>query len=227
MIRAVMFDLDGTLHNREASILSFIENQRERLFPHLDKKVYAERFIKLDQGGYVWKDKVYQQMVEEFSLINFCWQELLQDYLSHFPLHAELYPQAITLLNSLKKKGIRMAIISNGYSKFQREVIKSLQIEALFDEIVISEEVGVKKPHPYIFEHTLSRLDVSPDETIYVGDHLKNDIVGAGGVGIYTIWKQPRPVLTTMGDEHVSDLSEVCAAIMKKINPEFCKDQIL
>lgn len=222
-----MFDLDGTLHNREASILSFIENQRERLFPRLDKKVYAERFINLDQGGYVWKDKVYQQMVEEFSLINFCWQELLQDYLSHFPLHAELYPQAITLLNSLKKKGIRMAIISNGYSKFQREVIKSLQIEALFDEIVISEEVGVKKPHPYIFEHTLSRLDVSPDETIYVGDHLKNDIVGAVGVGIYTIWKQPRPVLTTMGDEHVSDLSEVCAAIIKKINPEFCKDQIL
>lgn len=35
MIRAVMFDLDGTLHNREASILSFIENQRERLFPRL------------------------------------------------------------------------------------------------------------------------------------------------------------------------------------------------
>lgn len=74
MIRAVMFDLDGILHNREASILSFIENQRERLFPHLDKKVYAERFINLDQGGYVWKDKVYQQMVEEFSFVgkNYC-----------------------------------------------------------------------------------------------------------------------------------------------------------
>lgn len=222
-----MFDLDGTLHHREASILSFIENQQERLFPHLDKTLYAEGFIDLDQGGYVWKDKVYQQMIEEFSILNFSWQELLQDYLTHFPLHAELYPQAITGLKRLKKKGMKMAIISNGYSKFQREVIKSLQIETFFDEIVISEEVGVKKPHPYIFEHTLSRLGVSADETIYVGDHFKNDIVAAVGVGIYTIWKQPRPAFTTIGEEHVSNLSEAFAAIMKKVNTEWCQDQIL
>lgn len=216
MVQAVMFDLDGTLHHREASIQSFVQKQAERCFPQVVKEAYVERFIDLDQGGYVWKDKVYQQLVEEFTLSNITWQELLQDYLTHFPAHAKLFPQALDLLRSLKKQEMKLAIISNGYSKFQRDVIRALQIEPFFDEMIISEEEGVKKPNPHIFERALSRLSVTADKAIYVGDHVKNDIEGARRVGIHPIWKrQSHHKSTTVAGDHVSGLLEVLAVIKR------------
>lgn len=71
MIKAVIFDLDGTLLNRDESVKKFIDNQYERLnkwVGHLSKEKYTTRFIELDSHGYVWKDKVYQQLVDEFEI---------------------------------------------------------------------------------------------------------------------------------------------------------------
>lgn len=66
MVKAVIFDLDGILLDRDASIEKFIEYQYERLrhtLSHIPKESYIARFIELDDRGYVWKDTVYQQMV--------------------------------------------------------------------------------------------------------------------------------------------------------------------
>lgn len=67
MFKAVLFDLDGTLLNRDKSIELFINQQYERLFDllsHISKEQYNSRFIELDNRGYVWKDKVYQQLID-------------------------------------------------------------------------------------------------------------------------------------------------------------------
>ncbi|PIB55720.1 L-2-haloalkanoic acid dehalogenase, partial [Pseudomonas sp. 2995-3] len=82
-----LFDLDGTLLNRDASVQNFIDKQYDRLnqfVGHISKDVYMARFIELDQRGYVWKDKVYQQLVEEFQIAEFTWEDLLEDYLREF-----------------------------------------------------------------------------------------------------------------------------------------------
>ena len=47
----------------------------------MSKEQYVKRFIELDKRGFVWKDKVYQQMVKEFGITEVTWEELLQDYL--------------------------------------------------------------------------------------------------------------------------------------------------
>ena len=60
VIKAALFDLDGTLLNRDASVQLFIEQQYERLKAVLGcipKEQYITRFIQLDKRGYVWKDK--------------------------------------------------------------------------------------------------------------------------------------------------------------------------
>lgn len=83
MIKAVIFDLDGTLLNRDESVRKFIDNQYERLnkwVGHIPKEKYITRFIELDNRGYVWKDKVYQQLVGELDITEIPWEGLLQDY---------------------------------------------------------------------------------------------------------------------------------------------------
>ncbi|MEH7532490.1 HAD hydrolase-like protein, partial [Priestia megaterium] len=62
MIKAVVFDLDGTLLDRDSSLKLFIEDQYKRYSDqvgHIPQKEYISRFIELDNKGYVWKDKVY------------------------------------------------------------------------------------------------------------------------------------------------------------------------
>ena len=81
MIKSVIFDLDGTLLNRDESVKKVIDNQYERLnkwVGHIPKENYTTRFIELDSRGYVWKDKVYQQLVDEFEITGVNWEGLLQ-----------------------------------------------------------------------------------------------------------------------------------------------------
>ena len=83
MIRVVIFDLDGTLLNRDSSLQSFVANQYDRFttsLGHIDKQNYIKRFIELDCRGHVWKDKVYQSLIEEFEIAQVSWQYLLDDY---------------------------------------------------------------------------------------------------------------------------------------------------
>ncbi|WP_392407139.1 hypothetical protein ACF3DV_16170 [Chlorogloeopsis fritschii PCC 9212] len=77
MVKAVFFDLDGTLLDRDASVKQFIAAQYDRLTVHLShipKIDYITRFIELDCRGHVWKDKVYQMLVAEFEIERMSWQ---------------------------------------------------------------------------------------------------------------------------------------------------------
>ena len=100
VIKAALFDLDGTLLNRDASVKSFIEKQYDRLgelVEHIPKERYMSRFIQLDQRGYVWKDTVYQQLVAEFNLDTITWEELLQDYINEFNKHCVPFPHLLRM----------------------------------------------------------------------------------------------------------------------------------
>ncbi len=117
MIKAVLFDLDGTLLNRDQSVKQFISDQYNRLskiFSHIPKKTYIERFIALDNHGYVWKDKVYEQLTREFNINGNTNEELLHDYIYHFQRHCVPFPQLIHILEKLKKQNMKLAMITNG-----------------------------------------------------------------------------------------------------------------
>ncbi|MBA3947932.1 MAG: hypothetical protein H0X37_25700 [Herpetosiphonaceae bacterium] len=72
MIRAVLFDLDGTLLDRDTSVQQFVAAQYERLAAHLSHiptQHYISRWSELDCRGHVWKDKVYQQLAVECDIV--------------------------------------------------------------------------------------------------------------------------------------------------------------
>ncbi|AVK84654.1 L-2-haloalkanoic acid dehalogenase [Lysinibacillus sp. B2A1] len=220
MIKAALFDLDGTLLNREESVKKFIDKQYDRLHNRLNaisKERYISRFIQLDNRGYVWKDQVYQQLVDEFSIITITWEELLQDYINEFKNSCVAFPNLISMLEALKGDNLVLGIITNGYGQFQMDNVRALEIEQYFDVIIISEWEGIKKPNPQIFNRALEKLDVSPHECIFMGDHPEYDVKGAQNVGMKGIWKKDIHWNSVEADAIVHDLSEL-PSIIKCLN---------
>lgn len=218
MLKAILFDLDGTLLNRDASVKQFIDKQYERfknLVGHIPKETYITRFIELDNRGYVWKDHVYRQMVNELNIRNIKWEELLQDYLEKFKDSCVQFPNLHAMLEDLIALGLKLGIITNGKGQFQIDNIKALGIESYFSTILISEFEGIKKPDPEIFKRGLQQLHVKPIECLFVGDHPKNDIWAAKEVGMHTIWKKDDHWNNVEADFKINDLSEIQVIIRK------------
>jgi putative hydrolase of the HAD superfamily len=192
MIKSVIFDLDGTLLDRNKSLVHFIDEQYERLikdFKHVDKLSFLNRFIELDNRGYVWKDKVYQKLVNEFQL-PLDWNVLLTDYKVRFSLHAICFPNTIELLKRLKEKEYKLGLITNGFGDFQTRNIEAIGISDYFDVILISELEGIRKPDPAIFIKAAEKLNSNPAECVYIGDHPTNDVIASRDVGMRGIWKE-------------------------------------
>ncbi|OXS56750.1 putative hydrolase of the HAD superfamily [Bacillus sp. V-88] len=213
MIKAALFDLDGTLLNRDASVQVFIKDQYERFFQflnHIPADLYSSRFIELDQRGYVWKDRVYKQLIEEFSIKGLTWEELLDDYISQFKHSCVPFPHLHHLLDELQASGIKLGMITNGFGRFQMDNILALEIEPYFQEILISEWEGLKKPDPEIFKRAIKRLQVKPEECIFVGDHPDYDVYSAQKIGMKGIWKKdPHRTGVKHADAVIDDLSDL------------------
>lgn len=221
IIKAVIFDLDGTLLNRDKSVLAFINHQYDRLntwLSHVTKESYTTRFIELDNGGYIWKDRVYQQLVEEFQITGLSWQELLQDYICQFKNYCVPFLGLKTVLEKLRNDNLKLGLITNGKGHFQLGNIHALGIEDYFDIILISEWEGIAKPNPLIFIKAYNKLDINPHEAIFVGDHLLNDIKAAQNVGMIGVWKKTPSTMSIIYPDYIIDQLVEIPSILSQLN---------
>ena len=141
-----------------------------------ERKVYEKK----------WWYNVVREVFEEVGMF-----ERFDDYFDElfetFRTKAwELFPETKDVLSSLKKRGLKVGIISNFDSRIY-DVCTDLQIIEYFDSIVISSEAGFAKPSPEIFSLALDVNRVTPSECIHVGDSLEHDVYGASSVGIGAI----------------------------------------
>src|SRR5262245_35854010 len=110
-----------------------------------------------------------------------------------------LHPQAHALLDSLRDRGLKTALVSNtsvpGW--LLRPVLERQGLASRLDAAVFSSEVGKRKPHPLIFQRALDELAVPAGRALFVGDRVRQDVRGASEVGMTTV-----QALWTRVDEH-------------------------
>ncbi len=98
------------------------------------------------------------------------------------------FPGAIETLEELSRRGIRMAMVTNGSAIFQRSKIVRFQLERFFEAIFIESEFGIGKPEKQVFLSALERLGAAPEQTWMIGDGLIIDILPAQELGMQTVW---------------------------------------
>ena len=126
-----------------------------------------------------------------------------------------LFDGAVEALAALREQGYRVGCVTNrafGGPRFLSEV-EGHGLADLFDAMSVSCELGYMKPHPRIFQHALEILDVSPRETVMVGDSLRADVAGAQALGMTAVWRRYRATIEEadgiVPDFVVDELSEV------------------
>lgn len=121
------------------------------------------------------------------------------------------------LLRALKERH-RLAVVSNfDYAPTARHVLQREGVADLFETIVVSDEVGWRKPKPVIFERALGHLAIQPGEALFVGDRADIDVVGAQAVGMASAWinreASALPEGMTPPEYEIRDLGELEAIL--------------
>ena len=130
---------------------------------------------------------------------------------------------SLDVLHTLHSRGFRLGLICNTGrtpGKMLRLVLDRLGLARYLSVLTFSDEVGLRKPHPEIFQRTLSALDVAPADAAHVGDDVTTDVAGARGVGMRAI-HLCRPTSVSQesgGAEAISNLIALPAALFPAVS---------
>ncbi len=101
--------------------------------------------------------------------------------------YVSIYDDTIEVLEYLKPK-YKLAILTNGGTKPQRGKIQLSGIEPYFDYVVASGELKIAKPDVRIYQHVCDKLNILPEEAVFIGDTFSTDLLGAHNAGMKPIW---------------------------------------
>lgn len=193
MIKAILFDFDDTLGNREVYAYdAYTEAVNNSVGS--DDALLVESMVQscmiYDQFGNTNKDYVDERIFKQYGVHlakgeYCCFNEWWKHNLNRF---ATLFDGSKEVLLTLKKRGYKLGVITNGASVSQHGKLQNTGIEELFDVVVVSGDVGIRKPDVRIFELAAKKLNVSCSECVFVGDTFDKDILGASKAGMEPIF---------------------------------------
>lgn len=134
-----------------------------------------------------------------------------EDYLQLCPLKTHLFPHAIETLEYLQEN-YTLHLISNGFKEATKAKISNVHtnIQQYFSHIVISENVGIHKPHPAIFQYALEGANARKENSIMIGDSIEADVRGAQNFGMEAIFFNPHRIQAPADVKHeVGQLKEL------------------
>ncbi|MBT2293406.1 HAD family hydrolase [Paenibacillus albidus] len=216
-VRALLFDLDNTLMDRDHTFRSFCTQFVADFLGHAEPdeaQALIEDIIVRDKDGYRDKDGFFAELSEVLP-----WKtpvtaaEIRSYYDKSYFDHGALMKGAGDILKYCQKRGYILGLVTNGREEIQSGKIDRLSLRGYFKSIVISGEAGISKPDPAIYQLALARLGFTAGQTLFIGDHPVNDIWGASRAGMDTIWlRRNHPWDTALGEQPrkiIDDLHEL------------------
>lgn len=208
--KAVLFDLDGTLHDRVTTIRQWLAGHLVR--HHLPAS-YAARFIELDDFGYRPKREVIPQLLRELEIDHDA-ELLFTDFTQHSLACPAVMPHAHEVLRALRARGVKVGVVTNGWVEAQTACLDRTGLAPLVDDVVISKGVGLSKPDPAIYRLSLERLQVDANDAWFVGDSPLNDVWGPQQVGLRAAYLPTgHPIGVEQPDAVLRDLRDVLSLV--------------
>jgi HAD superfamily hydrolase (TIGR01509 family) len=102
--------------------------------------------------------------------------------------HATLRPDARSTIEGLRARGVHSQVVSNIDDEQLQPMIRRFGLDSVLDAWTSSDEAGSCKPDPGIFEHALAKAGCDAAATLFVGDSVGHDVLGAASVGMTTAW---------------------------------------
>lgn len=182
MPRAVLFDLDNTLVDRDAAWRATLDARCPDLTEDLRARVLqADGHGRRPRAEYVdWLARHAPQVLPKAG-----WASLADQIAARTRAFEEV-PAALDQVQAC----FRTAVVSDGGLRVQRAKLRASGLGSRFEVVVISEQLGVNKPAPAPFLAALEALDVPPERAWFVGDHPVCDVAGAAALGMTTVWRR-------------------------------------
>ncbi|MHA2394969.1 MAG: HAD family hydrolase [Promethearchaeota archaeon] len=198
MIKAVLFDLGGTLiktieipeiYRRILAKYGIDVSVNQIREAHEANEQLSNSFIitQLEIGykyWYDWNQHVMESLGfgERSEYLGKIIADLWWDYAD-----LELYPDVKTTIQELRKRDIKVGVVTNGFKYDYLVILNKLRLIDFFDIVVGPDSCGYGKPDKQIFLYALDVLGLKPGEVIHVGNEYKYDYVGAENAGITPI----------------------------------------
>ena len=190
MIKSFLFDIDDTIISREKAfeeVLNSFISEWFNSYSHSDQKALFRTLNNWDQRGLVDRTEYLQKILDNYSNIDKNLSALTKYYWKTFVDSVVPDKKAIDFLKMLNQKNISWGIVTNGdenqYSKIQKA-----ELTEICPFVVVSDIFGTRKPGQEIFEYALEILGSKKEETLFVGDTIETDIIGAQNFGMKSAW---------------------------------------
>ena len=186
MTKAVIFDMYETLITHYTTDLYFSEDMAR------DAQIEYQDFYrtwKATDADRTLGNMTFREVIKRILVENNAWTQEKYDLIikkrtqTKEKLFTKLHPEILTMLDSIKEKGLKIALISNCFDEEACVIRKSI-LAPYFDVICLSCELGMRKPEKGIFTKCLEELNLSPKECVYCGDGGSSELEAASALGM-------------------------------------------
>lgn len=201
----IYFDLDDTLLDHKkaeqfglADVHSHFEEFRSislevliDTYHHINKGLWEE-YGKGEIDRHILHRRRFEETFIELGIEASLYLEAGKVYMNYYRNHWEWIDGAQNAYDKIAEK-YPVGIITNGFAETQWMKIEQFGFKESARQIVISEEVGVMKPHPKIFDYSTELVGVARDKILYVGDSITSDVKGGLKAGWKVAWYKSNP----------------------------------
>lgn len=198
----IIFDVDDTLIDFAATenyaLHHLFQAHHWPLSRALQSKYHAYNeglWRKLEKGQLTYQQltrNCFHDFLQKYLHLQVDGVAVMREYRSYFGETHQLLPGVKDTLKFARRRGYQLAVLTNGEEYMQRYRLKLAGILNYFSLIVTSERAGFAKPDPRIFAYFFKHSPIGPEKTIFFGDGLRPDILGATHYGLSSVWYNHR-----------------------------------